>query len=142
MLNVALPGLKAAMLTAFIIEARRTADKVHVVSDASWVTDPALKQHIRDGLIFLNMSERATGNFNTTEEYVCGNMRFGGKPVQVFIPFKYIQNVTAMNEKNEALAIWDTQTKDIGTVIMNNLNFVEQEQIPPVKERPKLSVVK
>lgn len=142
MLNIAIPGLKAALLTAFIIEARRSADKVHIVSDASWVTDPVLQQFIRDGIIVLNMSERATGNFNTTGEYVCGNMRFGGKPIQVFVPFKHIRNVTAMNEKNEPVAIWDTQNVDVGTIMMNGLNAVEKEQIPPVKERPKLSVVK
>lgn len=58
----------------------------HIVVDATLPGTQVPFDYVKDGQIVLNIAPRAVGNLELSNEHVCFNARFGGKPQQVMVP--------------------------------------------------------
>ncbi|ASU03553.1 hypothetical protein RISINGSUN_117 [Erwinia phage vB_EamM_RisingSun] len=151
--NVYLPGLRNALMLAFIEEARSTGNQVYLTLNARRLTDPALAQYIKDGVLTMNVAIRATPGYDVEPEFLILHSSFNGKKAQVFAYYDDVMMIVAYDETRQPRAMFHITDHHQVSIQMENINAaaftetnpleaVNEETPPPAKERPKLSVVK
>lgn len=148
--QVLIPTLRNALMLAFIEEARTTGYRVFLTLNARRLNDPLLVPHFQDGTLTLNIAMRATPNYEAEPEFMIFHSSFSGKRAQVFAYYDDVLAIMAFDENNQPKALYHVTDEHQVTIQMEGINAsafaaleanAEPTQ-PPVKERPKLSVVK
>ncbi|OOE66828.1 ClpXP protease specificity-enhancing factor [Salinivibrio sp. IB868] len=79
----------------------------HMVVDATLPGVQVPFDYVKDGQIVLNIAPRAVGNLELSNEHVCFNARFGGKPQQVLVPMAAVLAIYA--RENGAGTMFDME---------------------------------
>ncbi|MBI6549218.1 ClpXP protease specificity-enhancing factor [Xenorhabdus lircayensis] len=133
----------------------------HIVVDVSFYGVNVPMEYAQNGQIILNISPRAVGNLELTNDEVRFNARFGGVGRQVIVPMAAVVAVYArengagmMFEPEFAYDEVDTESEETDLPIADNLVLIRDNKISrdvdspddeppqPPKGRPTLRVVK
>ncbi|WBA18257.1 ClpXP protease specificity-enhancing factor [Salinivibrio kushneri] len=79
----------------------------HMVVDATLPGVQVPFDYVKDGQIVLNIAPRAVGNLELSNDHVCFNARFGGKPQQVLVPMAAVLAIYA--RENGAGTMFDME---------------------------------
>ncbi|HEV2614689.1 MAG TPA: ClpXP protease specificity-enhancing factor [Gammaproteobacteria bacterium] len=101
----------------------------HINVDASKKYLKIPLQYVKDGQIVLNISMEAAHNLQMDNEAISFNARFGGVPMQVYVPIGAVSAIYA-RETGEGM-MFDTSDDDGGG-----------PPPPPADDKPILSIVK
>ncbi len=70
--------------------------------DASYPDTQVPDEYVEEGKIIMNIAPDAVRNFHTDNDWISFSARFGGKPMEVFIPIAAVMGIYA-KENNEGL---------------------------------------
>ena len=101
----------------------------HINVDATKNNLKIPMQFVKDGQIVLNISTEAANHLQMTNDFISFNARFGGVPMQVYIPIGAVSAIYA-RETGEGM-MFDTSDDDDGG-----------GSPPPADDKPILSIVK
>lgn len=96
-------------------------------------------QFVQDGQIVLNVSEAAVRHLHMDNDAVSFEARFGGKPMQVFVPMKAIM---ALYAKENGDGIFFPEEDFPTDPEKKALKTEAESNNPPEKKGPSLRVVK
>jgi stringent starvation protein B len=99
----------------------------HINVDATKNNLKIPMQFVKDGQIVLNICANAAQNLQMTNEFISFNARFGGVPMQVYIPMNAVSAIYA-RETGEGM-MFDTAEDDDGSP-------------PPADDKPIFTIVK
>ncbi|PHM58164.1 ClpXP protease specificity-enhancing factor [Xenorhabdus hominickii] len=132
----------------------------HIVVDVSLYGVSVPMEYAQNGQIILNISPRAVGNLELTNDEVRFNARFGGVARQVYVPMAAViavyarENGAGMMFEPEAAYETDTESEEMAPPVADNLVFIrdsrasrddnspDDEPPQPPKGRPTLRVIK
>lgn len=83
----------------------------HIIVDARRPGVDVPERYVKDGQIVLNLSPSAVIELQLADDYVSFNGRFGGKPMDVFIPMRALLGVYA-RENGQGMAFEPDQEGD------------------------------
>lgn len=141
----ALPGLRSALLVAFLTEARTHGNRVLMAVDAQNFHTPELQNQIKDGFIMLSVGPAAVPHFTVQGNELLLPMRVGGKPIEAFVVMDDVISVSLMADNNQdALATFGATHEHVLQFAMGNINVWDDNPGPvePARKRPALSLVK
>jgi stringent starvation protein B len=121
----------------------------HILVDTKLGACTVPKQHVKDGVIVLNVSPNAVRDFAITAEYISFNARFGGVAQEVFVPVLCARAIYA-KENGQGLAFEDgveqssssAVTTQEGAGISEQTSPEEPPDKPKGRKPPQLTVVK
>ena len=87
-------------------------------------------EFVKEGRIILNIGPSAVRLLEIGNDFISFNARFGGKPMDVFIPPSAVLGIYA-RENGDGMRFPDDETPD-----------TDNEPPPPPKDRPTLKIVK
>ena len=67
----------------------------HIIVDATEVAVEVPQQFVEDGKIVLNIAPQSVDTFSMDDDAVSFNARFGGQPMQVYVPIFAIEGIYA-----------------------------------------------
>lgn len=67
----------------------------HIIVDATEVAVEVPQQFVEDGKIVLNIAPQSVVSFSMDDDAVAFNARFGGQPMQVYVPIFAIEGIYA-----------------------------------------------
>ncbi len=70
--------------------------------DATYPDTQVPDDYVNDGKIIMDIAPNAVRNFHTDNDWISFSARFGGKPMEVFIPIGAVMGIYA-KENNEGL---------------------------------------
>jgi len=74
----------------------------HLSVDASYPDTQIPDEYVNDGKIVMNIAADAVRNFHVDNDWISFSARFGGKPMEIFIPIAAVMGIYAQ-ENNEGL---------------------------------------
>lgn len=74
----------------------------HLSVDASYPNTQVPDEYVNEGKIIMNIAPNAVRNFHTDNDWISFSARFGGKPMEIFIPIAAVMGIYA-KENNEGL---------------------------------------
>ncbi|MFQ5609199.1 MAG: ClpXP protease specificity-enhancing factor [Woeseiaceae bacterium] len=84
----------------------------HIVVDTSVDGVLVPEEHIKDGKIILNVSESAAHNLKLTNDAVSFRARFGGVPVDVWVPMRSVLGIYARETGQGMIFSHDSDNAD------------------------------
>lgn len=106
----------------------------HIIVDATEVAVEVPQQFIEDGKIVLNIAPQSVDSFSMDDDAVSFNARFGGQPMQVYVPIYAVEGIYA--RENGA------GTMFVAEPVYDALNKDAKVQPEKVKKKPVFTVVK
>ena len=105
----------------------------HIIVNATEVAVEVPQQFVEDGKIVLNISPSSVDGFSMDDDAVAFNARFGGQPMQVYVPIYAIEGIYA-------------QENGAGTMFVSEPAYAalkKSETIQPEKpKKPVFTIVK
>ncbi len=93
------------------------------------------REHVKDGKIILNISEKAAHNLKLSNDAVSFRARFSGVPSDVWVPMRSVLGIYARETGQGMIFSHDTETTSQQSV-------QSDVQIDTLRSRPHLTVVK
>ena len=105
------------------------------------------QEFVKDGQIVLNIAPRAVTNFDMSGDAITFSTRFGGVPIELFLPFSAVLGIYAQeNGKGMMFDCEDNNDPTPPPSPTNNLGVVKKsassEASDQSKSKPSLRVVK
>jgi len=119
----------------------------YIIVDAFYDGVAVPQEFVKDGKIVLNIAPRAVTNFNMSGDAIIFSTRFGGIPIDLFLPFSSVLGIYAQeNGKGMMFDFEDNidptpPPSPINTSDLNK-NSVPSESSDQSKSKPSLRVVK
>jgi stringent starvation protein B len=111
----------------------------HIIVDAEKPDVDVPREYVKDGQIVLNLSPTAVIELQLGDDSVSFNGRFGGRPVDIFIPLGAILGIYA-RENGQGMAFEPEEESDDPTPGPGGDN--SPTPLRPGGNRPSLKVVK
>ena len=119
----------------------------YIIVDAFHEGTEVPQEFIKDGQIVLNIAPRAVTNFDMSGDAITFSTRFGGVPVELFLPFSAVLGIYAQeNGKGMMFSCEDKNDPTPPPSPINNSALVKKsassESTDQSKSKPSLRVVK
>ena len=119
----------------------------YIIVDAFHESTQVPQEFVKDGQIVLNIAPRAVTNFDMSGDAITFSTRFGGVPVELFLPFSAVLGIYAQeNGKGMMFNCEDNNDSTPPPSPINNLDVVKKstssESSDQSKSKPSLRVVK
>ena len=119
----------------------------YIIVDAFHEGTAVPQEFVKDGQIVLNIAPRAVTNFDMSGDAITFSTRFGGVPVELFLPFSAVLGIYAQeNGKGMMFSCEDKNDPTPPPSPINNSALVKKsassESSDQSKSKPSLRVVK
>lgn len=119
----------------------------YIIVDAFHEGTEVPQEFVKDGQIVLNIAPRAVTNFDMSGDAITFSTRFGGVPVELFLPFSAVLGIYAQeNGKGMMFSCEDKNDPTPPPSPINNSALVKKsassESSDQSKSKPSLRVVK
>lgn len=119
----------------------------YIIVDAFHEGTAVPQEFVKDGQIVLNIAPRAVTNFDMSGDAITFSTRFGGVPVELFLPFSAVLGIYAQeNGKGTMFDCEDNSDPTPPPSSINNPGLVKKsassESSDQSKSKPSLRVVK
>lgn len=119
----------------------------YIIVDAFHEGTEVPQEFVKDGQIVLNIAPRAVTNFDMSGDAITFSTRFGGVPVELFLPFSAVLGIYAQeNGKGMMFSCEDKNGPTPPPSPINNSALVKKsassESSDQSKSKPSLRVVK
>ena len=119
----------------------------YIIVDAFHESTAVPQEFVKDGQIVLNIAPRAVTNFDMSGDAITFSTRFGGVPVELFLPFSAVLGIYAQeNGKGMMFDFEDNNDPTPPPSPTNNLDMVKKrasfESSDQFKSKPSLRVIK
>ena len=119
----------------------------YIIVDAFHEGTEVPQEFVKDGQIVLNIAPRAVTNFDMSGDAITFSTRFGGVPVELFLPFSAVLGIYAQeNGKGMMFSCEDKNDPSPPPSPINNSALVKKsassESSDQSKSKPSLRVVK
>lgn len=119
----------------------------YIIVDAFHESTAVPQEFVKDGQIVLNIAPRAVTNFDMSGDAIACSTRFGGVPVELFLPFSAVLGIYAQeNGKGMMFDFEDNNDPTPPPSPINNPDLVKKSALSELsdqsKSKPSLRVVK
>ena len=119
----------------------------YIIVDAFHEGTEVPQEFVKDGQIVLNIAPRAVTNFDMSGDAITFSTRFGGVPVELFLPFSAVLGIYAQeNGKGMMFSCEDKNDPTPPPSPINNSALVKKSALSELsdqsKSKPSLRVVK
>ena len=119
----------------------------YIIVDAFHESTAVPQEFVKDGQIVLNIAPRAVTNFDMSGDAITCSTRFGGVPVELFLPFSAVLGIYAQeNGKGMMFDFEDNNDPTPPPSPINNPDLVKKSALSELsdqsKSKPSLRVVK
>jgi stringent starvation protein B len=119
----------------------------YIIVDAFHESTAVPQEFVKDGQIVLNIAPRAVTNFDMSGDAITCSSRFGGVPVELFLPFSAVLGIYAQeNGKGMMFDFEDNNDPTPPPSPINNPDLVKKSALSELsdqsKSKPSLRVVK
>lgn len=111
----------------------------HIIVDATQPGVEVPQRFVEDGKIVLNIAPKSVMQFSMNDDAVAFNARFGGQPMQVYVPCYAIEGIYA--RENGAGTIFPDEPGYKARNAAPEKSKAEKDEAKPGK-RPTLTIVK